>query len=179
MSDTKRFEVLHSGQYWQDLRRRSKIAKAEAAARAETFAPILSHGSTVVTFTPGRADPIISYQQPNGRLIRVLGSPPRPARPTTKRQHIPRPPRALKTNSILACRARDDEILLARLKASRQKREREEELLAAGPQLKKQKKIFTMVRDLNALTSDAWTSTEAVKMMRDTNVRSVGRVPRR
>ncbi|KAJ7494555.1 hypothetical protein B0H11DRAFT_1910569 [Mycena galericulata] len=137
--------MLHSGQYWQDLRRRSKIAKAEAAARAETFAPILSHGSTVVTFTPGRADPIISYQQPNGRLIRVSGSPPHPARSTAKRQHVPCP-RPLKTNSILACRARDDEILLARLTASRQKREREEELVDAGRQQKKQKKEWSESR---------------------------------
>ncbi|KAJ7120550.1 hypothetical protein C8R43DRAFT_959793 [Mycena crocata] len=79
-------EILHSGAYWQDLRRRRQLRQqrqqrmAVEATAAQGF---------VVTFCPRGATTV-------------------PARPVTT------------TNSILACRARDDEHLLERF-ASRKK----------------------------------------------------------
>ncbi|KAJ6448973.1 hypothetical protein C8R47DRAFT_1210028 [Mycena vitilis] len=69
-------EILHSGQYWQDVRRRTKEARAarlEREARAESFAPSLVDGTEVFTFVPGRAQPYTSVLHPSGRLLPVSG----------------------------------------------------------------------------------------------------------
>jgi hypothetical protein len=69
-------EILHSGQYWQDLRRRSKEAKAARAAReeqAETFGADLCNSARVYTFVPGSAVPFTSWQQRSGKLVPLSG----------------------------------------------------------------------------------------------------------
>jgi hypothetical protein len=74
------YENLHSGQYWQDLCRRSKEAKAACTAREAgqeaqvvSFVPTLCSGSHVFTFVPGRSQLSTSLQQRNGRLLTVSG----------------------------------------------------------------------------------------------------------
>jgi hypothetical protein len=74
------YKILHSGQYWQDLRRRSKEAKAARTAReagqeaqVASFVPTLCGGSHVFTFIPGRSQPSTSLQQRNGKLLPVSG----------------------------------------------------------------------------------------------------------
>lgn len=74
------YEILRSGQYWQDLRRRSKEAKAARTAReagqeaqVASFAPTLCGGSHVFTFVPGRSQPCTSLQQRSGKLLPISG----------------------------------------------------------------------------------------------------------
>ncbi|KAJ7798672.1 hypothetical protein B0H14DRAFT_2617749 [Mycena olivaceomarginata] len=71
------YEILHSGQYWQDLRRRAKEAKAAHAAQeelqADTLGPNLCNGAHVYTFVPGSAVPFTSLQQRNGKLLPLSG----------------------------------------------------------------------------------------------------------
>jgi hypothetical protein len=71
------YEILHSGQYWQDLRRRAKEAKAAHAAQeepqADTLRPNLCNGAHVYTFVPGSAVPFTSLQQRNGKLLPLSG----------------------------------------------------------------------------------------------------------
>ncbi|KAJ7500474.1 hypothetical protein B0H11DRAFT_2225469 [Mycena galericulata] len=135
------FEILHSGQYWQDLRRRAKAARDARIAAADSFAPVLADGATIITFTPGCSVPIISVQYPNARVIPISGPRPPSTRPACARPRpLPRPlPRG--TNSILASRARDDEILLARF-AEKRKRDEEAESLGQAQKKRKTAKIF-------------------------------------
>ncbi|KAJ7748844.1 hypothetical protein B0H14DRAFT_3513698 [Mycena olivaceomarginata] len=71
------YEILHSGQYWQDLRRRAKEAKAAHAAQeelqADTLGPNLCNGTHIYTFVPGSAVPFTSLQQRNGKLLPLSG----------------------------------------------------------------------------------------------------------
>ncbi|KAJ6498348.1 hypothetical protein C8R47DRAFT_1212056 [Mycena vitilis] len=70
-------EILHSGQYWQDLHRRVKDARTARAAReaqAELFSPTLVDGTEVFTFVPGRAQPYTSVLHPSGRLMPIHGT---------------------------------------------------------------------------------------------------------
>ncbi|KAF8139535.1 hypothetical protein K438DRAFT_1995906 [Mycena galopus ATCC 62051] len=74
MSD---FEIIHSGQYWQDLRRHAKEAKAaqaERQAHGETSAPTVCDGGHIFTFVPGRTVPYTSVRHPNGKMVPVAGS---------------------------------------------------------------------------------------------------------
>ncbi|KAJ7429911.1 hypothetical protein B0H11DRAFT_2264647 [Mycena galericulata] len=109
-------EILRSGAEWQHLRCLRRKREAWEAARANT-AP-LNGDSTVYTFVPGGAAPLVGIVDSNGRVQTLK----RPA--TTAQTHTPpikrRPPPVVTTNSILASRARDDEILLARLRAPRE-----------------------------------------------------------
>ncbi|KAK7029757.1 hypothetical protein R3P38DRAFT_2775187 [Favolaschia claudopus] len=69
-------EKLRSGEYWQDVRRRSKEAKAAREARIAgegEFAPSLCDGAQVFTFAPGHSQPFVSVQHPGGRLLPVSG----------------------------------------------------------------------------------------------------------
>ncbi|KAJ7438842.1 hypothetical protein B0H11DRAFT_2254347 [Mycena galericulata] len=140
------FEILHSGQYWQDLRRRAKAAsdaRVAAAARADSFAPILGDGATIITFTPGCSVPITSVQYPNGRIVPISGSP--TLTPSTRSACARPRPRVRGTNSILASRSRDDEILLARFA---EKRKRDEEAESSGWAQKKRKAAKVSMVDL-------------------------------
>lgn len=97
-------EILHSGQYWQDVRRRAKNRKAErelAEAQAETFNPSFSDAPTVLTFVPGRTEPFASIVLSSGHLQPV------PTKSTSQSQ--------------------DNPDLLKRLAAGRAKRRREAE----------------------------------------------------
>ncbi|KAJ7833440.1 hypothetical protein B0H14DRAFT_3462722 [Mycena olivaceomarginata] len=80
-------KTLHSGQYWQDVRRCSKMAKeANEARAARTAMPGIldsSHGSHVFTFVPGRSQPYTSMLDSSGKLLPISGpSKPRSAEET-------------------------------------------------------------------------------------------------
>ncbi|KAJ7475638.1 hypothetical protein B0H11DRAFT_2235339 [Mycena galericulata] len=107
-------EILRSGSYWKDFH-------AARAARATRLAPPnwnasfshpLSDADKITTIVPGRSQP----------LVRIANAP-APRRPkstgadTTRSKPVYTPNRG--TNSILACRERDDEKLLAALASSR------------------------------------------------------------
>ncbi|KAJ7920663.1 hypothetical protein B0H13DRAFT_1867392 [Mycena leptocephala] len=138
------FEILHSGQYWQTLRR----AKATREARRTSQPEYIPGGGMIYTFIPGRAEPMTSMLHRDGSLIPVPGMHEVPsssacgpasrvrARPKTK---------PINTNSTAASRAaREDELLLARLAESPhawEKRKRTEDLAQTERALKK--KVYT------------------------------------
>ncbi|KAF8192865.1 hypothetical protein K438DRAFT_1762164 [Mycena galopus ATCC 62051] len=64
VGDTKKPRILHSGQYWQNVRRRAKEAKA---THAESTAPPLGNGSRI--FVPGRYQPYTSTLHPSSKLV--------------------------------------------------------------------------------------------------------------
>ncbi|KAJ7807701.1 hypothetical protein B0H14DRAFT_2609490 [Mycena olivaceomarginata] len=65
-------EILHSGQYWQDLRRRAKEAKAARAQReARTPSTAPSDSGHVFTFVPGRHQPYTGLVQSSGKVVSV------------------------------------------------------------------------------------------------------------
>ncbi|KAK7048780.1 hypothetical protein R3P38DRAFT_3175025 [Favolaschia claudopus] len=69
-------EILRSGQYWQDVRRRAKEAKAAREAREageEESTPSLCDGAQVFTFAPGHSQPFVSIQHSGGRLLPISG----------------------------------------------------------------------------------------------------------
>ncbi|KAJ7831561.1 hypothetical protein B0H13DRAFT_2371398 [Mycena leptocephala] len=121
-------EILHSGQWWADLRRR----KAEGVARAHRppeldsrYTPVLSQGGAVLTFSPGNPVPITGVWHPNGKVTPGTSSSspiPRPsARPPTKTKPAgtlaPAP-----TNSRISCLERQEAELLARLTGPRKRK---------------------------------------------------------
>ncbi|KAK6977463.1 hypothetical protein R3P38DRAFT_2810294 [Favolaschia claudopus] len=73
------FEILRSGQYWADLRRRKRDCDAAPypnhrhapSFHREPFEPASFDGATVVTFIPGRAQPVTRVQLSNGKLLPV------------------------------------------------------------------------------------------------------------
>ncbi|KAK6980523.1 hypothetical protein R3P38DRAFT_2809187 [Favolaschia claudopus] len=81
-------EILRSGEYWQDLRRRKREADAAREARqageAED-APSLCDGTQVFTFAPGHSQPFVSVQHPGGKLLPVTG-PSASSSPETRRR---------------------------------------------------------------------------------------------
>ncbi|KAJ7874254.1 hypothetical protein B0H13DRAFT_1894639 [Mycena leptocephala] len=123
------YEVLHSGQWWADLRHR----KAERLARTHRppeldsrYTPVLSQGGAVITFSPGNPVPTTGVWHSNGKITRAptTSSSPIPraiARPPTKTRpagaRAPAP-----TNSIISCLERQEAELLARLTAPRNDR---------------------------------------------------------
>ncbi|KAJ7843568.1 hypothetical protein B0H14DRAFT_2585705 [Mycena olivaceomarginata] len=69
-----KYEILHSGQYWQDIRRRAKETKAahaEREARAPSIAPTLGDSGHVFTFVPGRRQPYTGLVQTSGKIVAV------------------------------------------------------------------------------------------------------------
>ncbi|KAJ7429399.1 hypothetical protein B0H11DRAFT_2265903 [Mycena galericulata] len=108
-------QVLHSGEYWQMLRRR----KAEREARQATNASVVPADSIAYTFVPGRSTPIVGVVRANGTITPTPSSSSSTQSTPTPSKRTHRPTRSIVTsNSILASRARDDEILLARLHTS-------------------------------------------------------------
>jgi hypothetical protein len=72
--------IIHSGQYWQDVRRRTKEAKAartEREARAGSTAFSLGDGGHIFTFVPGHHQPYTSTLHPSGKLV-TLATPTKP-----------------------------------------------------------------------------------------------------
>ncbi|KAF8191960.1 hypothetical protein K438DRAFT_1762533 [Mycena galopus ATCC 62051] len=68
------YEVLHSGQYWQDVRRRAQDAKAARARRERGDSAFPSEGAqTVFTFAPGSPHPYTNLLQPNGKMVALSG----------------------------------------------------------------------------------------------------------
>ncbi|KAF8131314.1 hypothetical protein K438DRAFT_1788308 [Mycena galopus ATCC 62051] len=68
------YEILHSGQYWQDLRRRVKETKAACDERRDrgAISPPGDDGY-IYTFVPGHAQPYTSVRNHNGRIVHVAG----------------------------------------------------------------------------------------------------------
>jgi hypothetical protein len=65
-------EILHSGQYWQDLRRRAKEAKAARAQReARTPSTAPSDSGHVFTFVLGHHQPYTGLVQSSGKVVSV------------------------------------------------------------------------------------------------------------
>ncbi|KAJ7936820.1 hypothetical protein B0H13DRAFT_2303136 [Mycena leptocephala] len=93
-------KIIHSGEHWQMLRRRRKEREARAAAHANDhyFGDAEAHA---YTFIPGQATPIVSVVRPGGKLVPIED----PAASATSLD--------------------DDEILLARLAASREKQDKQ------------------------------------------------------
>ncbi|KAJ7727867.1 hypothetical protein B0H14DRAFT_2640810 [Mycena olivaceomarginata] len=69
-----KYEILHSGQYWQDVRRRAKEAREAIAlreARAQSLSRTFGDGSQIFTFVPGHAQPFTNLMDRSGKLHRV------------------------------------------------------------------------------------------------------------
>ncbi|KAJ7191679.1 hypothetical protein B0H12DRAFT_1082784 [Mycena haematopus] len=175
----KEFEILHSGQYWQDVRRRAKEAKAarEAAQeRAETFAPHPSDGGHVYTFVPGRATPITSVQQRDGKLHHLSG-PSRTAQHTApdlaaihkQRHRIEELGRVTRAKKLEEDAAAVDAALLARLKGGGPSRTAQcpaAELTAAD---KQRRRIGALVRFTRAEQLKKEAATEAAAAVAASN----------
>ncbi|KAJ7844075.1 hypothetical protein B0H13DRAFT_1895501, partial [Mycena leptocephala] len=119
-----KYEILHSGEYWQTLRR----AKAEREARraAQPRPDYVPDGGLIFTFVPGWAEPVTSTLHPNGSLIPIPGLPVASSTaraPAAIMRARPKPRNGRSTNSFAAvatARAtQEDAVLLARLKESR------------------------------------------------------------
>ncbi|KAJ7178513.1 hypothetical protein C8R43DRAFT_942174 [Mycena crocata] len=114
-------KILHSGEYWQMLRRRrqERLAREARGEGGQSSRRSEGDGAAVYTFTPGRTMPIVGVQVAFGSVS--SGQP--AASTSASRAAVPRPRKQARpvvtTNSILASRARDDEILLARLQGPR------------------------------------------------------------
>ncbi|KAJ6477687.1 hypothetical protein C8R45DRAFT_934345 [Mycena sanguinolenta] len=123
--DHMRYEILHSGQYWQDLRRRAKEAKEAHAARvprAESVGSDLCDGGRIYTFVPGCAVPFTSLQQRNGKLLPLSGPSSTAQREAAKsavhrRKHrrIQEQARAVRAKKLEEEAAAADAVLIARL----------------------------------------------------------------
>ncbi|KAJ7872110.1 hypothetical protein B0H13DRAFT_2349618 [Mycena leptocephala] len=118
-----KYEILHSGEYWQTLRR----AKAEREARraAQPRPDYVPDGGLIFTFVPGWAEPVTSTLHPNGSLIPIPGFPVASSTaraPAAIMRARPKPRNGRSTNSFAAvatARAtQEDAVLLARLKES-------------------------------------------------------------
>ncbi|KAJ7844069.1 hypothetical protein B0H13DRAFT_1909113 [Mycena leptocephala] len=138
-----KYEILHSGEYWQTLRR----AKAEREARraAQPRPDYVPDGGLIFTFVPGRAEPVTSTLHPNGSLIPIPGLPVASSTaraPAAIMRARPKPRNGRSTNSFAAvatARAtQEDAVLLARLKESllareiRKQKEEQRKLARAG-----------------------------------------------
>ncbi|KAF8210746.1 hypothetical protein K438DRAFT_1752524 [Mycena galopus ATCC 62051] len=68
------YKILHSSQYWQDLRRCAKEVKAACEDR-QSYGEISQPGDDayIFTFVPGRAQPYMSIRDRNGRIVLVFG----------------------------------------------------------------------------------------------------------
>ncbi|KAJ7818422.1 hypothetical protein B0H14DRAFT_3473809 [Mycena olivaceomarginata] len=69
-----KYEILHSGQYWQDVRRRAKEAREAISlreARAQSLSRTFGDGGQIFTFVPGRAQPFTNLMDRSGKLHRV------------------------------------------------------------------------------------------------------------
>lgn len=123
-----KYEILHSGAYWQTLRR-NKAARAARQANVRQAGEDVYNsgqwdGAAVVTFVPGNPTPYTSILYANGVLV--------PVGPSTSdshsnsnsaprsRKHAPRPnPTQRGNNVIRRCQEHEDAELLARLTAPR------------------------------------------------------------
>ncbi|KAF8156447.1 hypothetical protein K438DRAFT_1986710 [Mycena galopus ATCC 62051] len=65
------YEILHSGQYWQDLHRRRQAKQSKAAREAHVSAPHIPEGK-IFTFVPGRSQPYTSTRDASGRMVPVM-----------------------------------------------------------------------------------------------------------
>ncbi|KAJ7487171.1 hypothetical protein B0H11DRAFT_2230479 [Mycena galericulata] len=112
----KKPEILHSAGYWKDFHA-ARAARGTRIAPPNWSAPFqhpLSEAEIITTFVPGRSQPVVRIANAPGP--RVADSTTISAG-TTRAKMAYQPTRG--TNSILACRERDDEKLLAALAASR------------------------------------------------------------
>jgi hypothetical protein len=69
-----KYNILHSGQYWQDIccrAKETKAAHAEREARAPSIAPTLGDSGHVFTFVPGRRQPYMGLVQTSGKIVAV------------------------------------------------------------------------------------------------------------
>ncbi|KAJ6487491.1 hypothetical protein C8R47DRAFT_1072148 [Mycena vitilis] len=119
------YEILHSAEYWQTIRR-AKAAREARKREAPRFPEEISghwDGAAVMTFVPGNPVPYTSVLYANNRLIPVGPSASSPATAAQHRRHtrvtrpITKPPRG--SNVIRRCQEREDAELLARLAAPR------------------------------------------------------------
>jgi hypothetical protein len=118
---SQKYEILHSGEYWQTLRRHKAARAAHIARQPEEFHNSGQwDGAAVVTFVPGNPIPYTSVLYANGALVPVgpsSSNPPAAARP---RKRVARPVLAPHgSNIIRRCQEREDAELLARLTAPR------------------------------------------------------------
>jgi hypothetical protein len=138
-------EILHSGEYWQTLRR-NKAARA-ACARLTEHRPEDVHnsgqwdGAAVVTFVPGNPVPYTGVLYANGVLVPVGPSSSNSSVVPRPRKRAVRPTPILGNNVIRRCQEREDAELLARLTAPRTTLKRSGEALEAGEGQKKKSSI--------------------------------------
>ncbi|KAJ7601671.1 hypothetical protein DFH06DRAFT_1352330 [Mycena polygramma] len=121
------FEILHSGEYWQNIRRAKAARAARAKREPHALQEISGHwdGAAVVTFAPGNPVPYTSVLYANNVLVPVgpsssnSATAPAPASRRARRVTHPIPTRPSRTNVIRRCQEREDAELLARLAAPR------------------------------------------------------------
>ncbi|KAJ6449239.1 hypothetical protein C8R47DRAFT_1230713 [Mycena vitilis] len=110
-------EILHSGQFWQEKRRLRNLREARRRRIEED-----SEGQAYA----------VEYPVPEQGEVHTWCPPAaarRPTRPVTT------------TNSILATRAREDDLLLARFAAAREKEKQSDKMHAARPSASRAKGV--------------------------------------
>ncbi|KAJ7459139.1 hypothetical protein B0H11DRAFT_1924472 [Mycena galericulata] len=145
---TPEYEVLHSGEWWKDYHKNRARRRAHAEARyrpAESQCPIeaLEPQQPIVTFIPGRAEPVYSRLAANGALVPLPGSTARtpsvsvPARITTTATHGLPPSKVVARYARTIAPRDPDAELVARLAQSRARHNHLEERQAAAREAKK------------------------------------------
>ncbi|KAJ7336148.1 hypothetical protein DFH08DRAFT_813392 [Mycena albidolilacea] len=149
-----KYEILHSGQYWQDIRCRAKETKAPHAeweARAPSIAPTLGDSGRVFTFVPGRRQPYTGLVQTSGKIMAVsnpkstsqeqarvaqLAAKHKERRQAAEADRVARANRLQQVRAHFSQQTKDaDSALLARLNGGKQQRNSE----ASATGLKKRK----------------------------------------
>ncbi|KAJ7181396.1 hypothetical protein C8R43DRAFT_1116774 [Mycena crocata] len=145
-------EIYRSAEYWKNFHARRARQRARTDA-ASVYPPLLDNGidlhpqQPIVTFIPGRLEPVYSRLAPNGTLIPLPAN--TPAQPSSTR--LPRAPPTTATHpaapsKVVArfkkrqkhtVRKDSDEELLLRLQQSRIMQEQEAELRAAAAALRR------------------------------------------
>ncbi|KAJ6461987.1 hypothetical protein C8R47DRAFT_1080346 [Mycena vitilis] len=119
------YEILHSAEYWQSIRRAKAAREARKRQAPRVAEEISGHwdGAAVVTFVPGNPIPYTSVLYANNKLVPVGASASTSATDAQprRRKRVTRPiTMPLRgSNVVRRCQEREDAELLARLAAPR------------------------------------------------------------